>query len=204
MNKVKNMRKISFISSLFLLVACANPEKDKSCTDDIISASATTPPSESFKAAVKEGVYADQVAIKDEFVLFDDDTVYYPSILSIDKSYPFKGHFLDETYQLTLKRTTATSIEYHFQSIKGTRVLKSYKGIAELNPTFYLASEMDEDDQDQEGYGSDEYIHKKGENGINIRIGSSLNKQQKRRVLFYLWNKKGIDTSIKPITLREE
>jgi hypothetical protein len=152
--------------------------------------------------------YKGQLKLIDDFILIDQDTVYFPEDILLNKETIFKGIKDFKNFVLTVTRTNLTSLNYNFQLFdKDKNLIISKIGKASLGSTFFLGSEADEDDDEtEEGYLSSEYYDNSSDCTFAIRIGEKDSKGKSRaKIKLYCKNNKSksIGLSDSP-TLRTE
>lgn len=123
------------------------------------------------KKSKLEDVYK-SIYLKDSLVILDNkDTVYFPAKPEVKKMYFLKSSNKMWISELRVERINQTSIEYMvaYTDRLGYRIEE--KGIAHLNPTFVLGSEID--DVNGIAFAADEYSDNDGKRYISIRLGVS-------------------------------
>jgi hypothetical protein len=111
-----------------------------------------------------------KIIVKDNYILVDSDTVYFPEDLVKMKDYHFTGFTEKRFYQLDVRRTNLTSLEYEYVVLENEKPIHEAKGTVHLNAGFYLGSETADDDETGEGYLLTEYLSE-GKDSYSIRIG---------------------------------
>lgn len=114
-------------------------------------------------------------------IIVGSDTTSFPGSLAIDKTYTFKAIKDNQQYELKVKRMNLTTLNFNFNLYENDHLLYADKGDAHLGARFYLASEMDQDEQNGEGYGSYEYWQRKDDCWLSIRIGMDKDRNGKER-----------------------
>ena len=116
------------------------------------------------------------------FMVVGSDTTAFPDDLPPGKATLFKAVQNQQNYALALTRINYTSLQYAFQLTDSTNhVLQSKTGKATINPTFYLASEGDEDSERGEGYGCYDYWDNGNGRWLSIRVGIGQDSAGKQR-----------------------
>ena len=127
--------------------------------------------------------YNEPIKLINNYILTGQDTTFFPSDLQLNKKTTFHGANDSAKFTLTVTRTNLTNLNYKFQiSDKSDKIVETKSGKAILGSMFFLASEVDEDDQTGTAYGSYEYSDKM-DNGcwFAIRIGIGLDDNGKQR-----------------------
>ena len=128
--------------------------------------------------------YNEPIKLIDNFILIGKDTTYFPDDLSINNAKTFKGTKDNIKYLLTVTRTNLTNLTYNFKlTDKDNKTVDTKSGKAILGSMFFLASEMDEDSQTGDGYGSCEYWDKTNECWFSIRVGFGKDDNGKKRAM---------------------
>ncbi len=126
--------------------------------------------------------YNEPIQLIDKFIVTGKDTTFFPEDLSLNKKTIFKGTKGDYKFELTVTRTNLTSLKYEFQqSKKDNKPIDIKSGKAILGSLFFLASEVDEDNQRGDAYGSSEYWDNSNDCWFSIRIGIGLDSNGKQR-----------------------
>ena len=126
--------------------------------------------------------YNESIKLIDNFVITGKDTTYFPDDLQLNKKITFKGTKNNNEFVLTVTRINLTTLIYNFQlTDKDNNSTDTKSGKAILGSMFFLASEVDEDDQTGSAYGSSEYIEKFNECWFYIRIGIGPDDNGKQR-----------------------
>lgn len=128
--------------------------------------------------------YNGTIKLIDNYLVAGSDTTYFPLDLPLNKNVVFKATQSNQTYVLTVSRTNLTNLTYNFMlTNKKGEVIDSKTGKAVLGPMFFFGSEMDEDTQTGEGYGSYEYWDTNFDSWFAIRIEHGTHKNGKRRAM---------------------
>jgi hypothetical protein len=128
--------------------------------------------------------YNEPVKLIDNYILTGNDTTYFPNDLSLNKATSFKATKDNNKFVLTVTRTNLTNLSYNFQlTDKANKTTDTKSGKAILGSMFFLASEMDQDSQVGDGYGSSEYWDKTNNCWFSIRIGIGLDNNGKLRAM---------------------
>jgi len=152
--------------------------------------------------------YNEPIQLIDKFIVTGKDTTFFPEDLVLNKKTIFKGTQGDNEFVLTVVRTNLTNLKYEFQlTNKDNKTIDSKSGKAILGSLFFLASEVDEDNQTGDAYGSSEYWDKSNDCWFSIRIGIGLDSNGKKRAMLTFGcedkNQKSLDLDGCP-TLRTE
>lgn len=128
------------------------------------------------------GDYDSQIKLSDNYILTSSDTTYFPEDLSLNKAITFEGTKDNNKFVLTVTRTNLTNLTYNFQlSDKDNTTLDTKSGKAILGSLFFFASEVDIDNQTNEGYGCSEYWDKTNDCWLAIRVGYGKDENGKLR-----------------------
>lgn len=128
--------------------------------------------------------YNEPIKLIDNYILTGKDTTYFPNDLSLNKATTFKATKDNNKFVLTVTRTNLTNLTYNFQlTDKDNKTVDTKSGKAILGSMFFLASEMDQDSQAGDGYGSSEYWDKTNNCWFSIRIGIGLDNNGKLRAM---------------------
>src|SRR5690606_10560862 len=123
------------------------------------------------------------IKLINNYILTDRDTTFFPNDLELNKKTTFRGINDSAKFTLTVTRTNLTNLNYEFLILdKNDKIVETKSGKAILGSMFFLASEVDEDDQTGTAYGSYEYSDKAVNGcGSAIRIGVGLDDNGKQR-----------------------
>ena len=128
--------------------------------------------------------YNEPLKLIDNYLLTGKDTTFFPNDLPVNKKITFQGAKDNHNFVLTVTRINLTNIIYNFKRTdKDNQSVDSTSGKATLGSMFFLASEMDEDSQTGDGYGSSEYWDKTNNCWFSIRIGIGLDDNGKQRAV---------------------
>lgn len=112
------------------------------------------------------------VKLIDNYIIIGKDTTNFPSVLKINQETVFKATKDKIYYDLRVKRVNETTLEFKLNIIDTEKKIGyAETGKATLKSTFFLAPEVDLDEQTGEKYGSYEYLKKNNDNWLSIRIG---------------------------------
>lgn len=111
------------------------------------------------------------MSLQGEYLLVGTDTVYFPTQMALGKIYFFSADGGGKSYRLKVKRVNLTSLDYEFQLHRLGLPSYNESGRADLSAMFFLADEVDEDDESGEAYGAAEYSRAANGCWFNIRIG---------------------------------
>src|SRR5690606_18804476 len=108
------------------------------------------------------------------------EKVVFPTILPLNEEVTFKGKSEGNTYVLTVKRETLTSVAYRFQlQNQNKQILDKQEGKASLGSFFFFASETDEDPETGFSYPVTEYAYATENCWFSVRIGDERDEQGK-------------------------
>lgn len=115
--------------------------------------------------------YNEPLQLIDNYILVENDTVYFPEDLQLKKETVFKGIKDFKSFILSVKRTNLTSLQYNFELFDNNKLVYNKAGKASIESLFFLGAETDEDDQTGDGYLSIEYWDYSSNCTFSIRIG---------------------------------
>ena len=182
----------------FGLFSCDNPAKQKTVETTKVDTSQTVSPDiknqqdiyikdkNLYDKTFIEGLadYNEPLKLIDNYIIIGKDTTFFPDDLPVNKQITFQGSKDNHNFVLTVTRINLTSIIYNFQRTdKDNQSVDSISGKAILGSMFFLASEMDEDSQTGDGYGSSEYWDKTNNCMLSLRIGIGLDDNGKQRAV---------------------
>ena len=126
------------------------------------------------------------VKLIDNVMIVEKDTTKFPDDLKMNKQYLFKSVKGDQSYHLNVKRINESTLSFEFKLRKKKDVVFTDKGEANIGAFFFLASEMDEDNETGEGYGAYEYAKELNSCWFIIRIGvgKDAKNRQRAKVIF--------------------
>ncbi|MBL7791097.1 MAG: hypothetical protein JNK77_02145 [Saprospiraceae bacterium] len=124
-----------------------------------------------FLQQLKASDYPEKMSLQGEYLLVGTDTVYFPTQMALGKIYFFSADGGGKSYRLKVKRVNLTSLDYEFQLHRLGLPSYNESGRADLSAMFFLADEVDEDDESGEAYGAAEYSRAANGCWFNIRIG---------------------------------
>jgi hypothetical protein len=128
--------------------------------------------------------YNEPIKLIGNFVITGKDTTYFPVDLPINKQTTFKGSKDNKNFALTVTRNNLTNLTYNFLlTDKDNRTVDKKSGKAILGSMFFLASEMDEDTETGDSYGSSEYLDESNNCWFSIRVGNGEDNNGKQRVM---------------------
>jgi hypothetical protein len=128
--------------------------------------------------------YNEPIRLIDNYIITGKDTTYFPDDLTLNKSTVFKGTKNDNKFVLTVSRTNLTNLNYTFKlTDKSDKIIDTKSGKAVLGSLFFFGSEIDEDSQSGDGYGSSEYWDKTSDCWFSIRIGIGPDNKGKHRAM---------------------
>lgn len=109
----------------------------------------------------------DSVSLTNESLILGDETFALPDFSEITgKTWYGKNHLFE--LELILKTNNEVSFKYE---LAGLNKDESQSGIAWLQPSFYLSSEIDENHITEEAYEVIEYVDQTKDHYLAIRIG---------------------------------
>lgn len=130
--------------------------------------------------------YSEPIKLIDGLIIVGKDTTDFPHDLNINQATVFKATKDKKEYSLTVTRINETTIKFIFKlSDTEQKNVHIEKGEATLGAMFFLAFEVDEDDQTGEAYGSSEYWKKKKDSWLSIRVGEKDNDGKLRAIIAY-------------------
>lgn len=128
--------------------------------------------------------YNEPIKLIDNFIITGQDTTYFPTDLILNKLTIFTAIKDNHEYVLTVMRNNFTNLTYIFKLIdKDNKTVDNKSGKAILGSNFFLASEVDEDSETGDGYGSCEYWDKSNDCWFAIRIGIGKDDNGKLRAM---------------------
>ncbi|GAL87538.1 hypothetical protein ATO12_19910 [Sporocytophaga myxococcoides] len=128
--------------------------------------------------------YNEPIKLIDNYIITGKDTTYFPEDLNLNKETTFKATKDINKYVLTVTRNNLTNLTYTFKLIdKDNKTVDTKSGKAILGSMFFLASEVDEDSETGDGYGSCEYWDKSNDCWFAIRIGIGKDDNGKLRAM---------------------
>ena len=135
--------------------------------------------------------YNEQIKLIDNYIVVGKDTTEFPHNLNINQTTIFKATKDKKCYDLTVTRINETTLKFIFKLTDNEqKTLHTETGEATLGAMFFLASEVDEDDQTGGAYGSSEYWKKKNDSWLSIRIGGKDNNGKLRAIITYGYDDK--------------
>jgi len=130
--------------------------------------------------------YKEPIKLIDNHIIVGKDTTNFPHDLNINQTTVFKATKDKRNYDLTVTRINETTLKFIFKLTDNEqKTLHTETGEATLGAMFFLASEVDEDDQTGEAYGSSEYWKKKNDSWLSIRVGGKDNNGKLRAIISY-------------------
>jgi len=199
--KRKNMRKIILIITLTLgLFSCNNKAKIQKENQSKNTLQIVSTKEKNWKIFIKDkknysttfidelnaSNYSEPIKLIDNHIIVGKDTTDFPHDLNIDQTTVFKATKDKRNYDLTVTRINETTLKFIFKLTDNEqKTLHSEKGEATLGAMFFLASEVDEDEQTGEAYGSSEYWKKKNDSWLSIRVGGKDNNGKLRSIITY-------------------
>lgn len=128
--------------------------------------------------------YNEPIKLIDNYVITSQDTTYFPTDLILNKPAIFTAIKDNHKYVLTVTRNNLTNLTYTFKLIdKDNKTVDTKSGKAILGSMFFLASEVDEDSETGDSYGSCEYWDKSNDCWFAIRIGIGKDDNGKLRAM---------------------
>lgn len=118
------------------------------------------------------GLPGKNIKLVDDYVVIDGETEYIPEPIPLNKKITFQGARNDQKFTLAVTRTNFTNVKYDFQIVdKANKIIDSKSGVAILGSMFFLAAEVDEDEEDDyTAYLSIEYRDKSNDCWLSVRI----------------------------------
>ncbi|NJO86589.1 MAG: hypothetical protein HC821_00400 [Lewinella sp.] len=165
--------------------ASTNPENNNTNSFDVQDSSQYDP---AFLKAL--GDLPDSVQLQGDYLVFAGDTSFFPTELPQNQALTFAGEQDGNTFRLSLTRTNLTTLNYTFLlTDTKQQTIDQRSGKALLNPSFFLAAEIDEDPQSGESYGSTEYLDENEKSGCTMAIRLGVNTdaggKSRARVSYY-------------------
>lgn len=148
--------------------------------------------------------YPFPIKVINNCIIVNNDTIYFPNDLDLNKEYIFNATDENQYHILTLKRINLSTINYIFNIYENEKLVYSNEGEANMNIYFFVDSYFPENCKTTEYYDATEYYNKKCENGVIFAIGIILDNNFNYRAYVYALNNNEIDYRIKTITLRLE
>lgn len=121
------------------------------------------------------------IKLIDSVLIMGKDTVHFPDVLKMNREYLFKAVNGDQSYQLKVKRRNESTLSFDYNQYNKKVLVFSEKGEANIGPSFYLASEMDVDDQTGMGYNAHEYTKESDNCWFVVRIGVQKDAKNRQR-----------------------
>jgi hypothetical protein len=182
------LRTLFWATIVLLLGACRGDDSASQQADTTQNAPATqaggvdssqyTPV---FLQQLKEADYPEKINLQGDYLLVGADTVYFPTQLALGKVYFFAGDGGGKSCRLKVKRVNLTSLDYEFQLYRLGKPPYNESGRADLGAMFFLADEVDEDDETQEAYGAAEYSRTANGCWFTIRLGREPDQEGRLR-----------------------
>jgi len=131
--------------------------------------------------------YNEPIKLIDNFMLFGNDTIYFPEDLTLNEKTTFATMKDSNRFVLSITRTNLTNVNYEFKLIdKDKNVIESKSGIAILGSGFFLGPEGEDDLETGDSFVSNEYRMNSEKIWLVIKIGMDKNYEGKRRAkIFY-------------------
>lgn len=151
--------------------------------------------------------YSGPIALIDNYILVDRDTVYFPEDIPLRTKTTFSATEGEKVFLLHVTRPNLTRLHYDFQILDGDSE-ETYRqsGDAILGSLFFFGAETDVDDITGVAYLSVEYWDHSSETSFSIRVGEKDDDDQLRaKIKLYCKSdtSKSIDLADHP-TLRTE
>jgi hypothetical protein len=189
------MKKQLYIFTLVLGLWSCNSSTSEKKAEKIIAEKAQGAPAEKEeKIYIKDkteynqlfidglSAYNEPIKLINNFIVTGKDTTFFPEDLQLNQKTTFKGVKEGKNFLLTVTRDNLTDLTYTFElADKDKKLIEKKSGKAILSSMFFLASEMDEDTETGDGYGSSEYWDKTNNCWLSIRIGIGLDDKGKQR-----------------------
>jgi len=130
--------------------------------------------------------YNEPIKLIDKYIVVGKDTTEFPHDLNVNQTTIFKATKDNKNYDLTVTRINETTLKFIFKlTDNDQKTLHTESGEATLGAMFFLASEVDEDDQTGEAYGSSEYWKTDNDGRFSARIGSKDDNGKLRATITY-------------------
>jgi hypothetical protein len=183
---MKKIKELSLVTALLTIISCSDQEAVKDNNNEappvveveeiqenqskiVVDDSARF--SQKFLNELRNSGYPERIHFIDDYVVVENDTVYFPNDLQLGKRYEFQASEESKNYSLAVEHINLSTIQFDFELYENGNVLHKQSGQAELTPFFFLASEVDEDDSTGDAYGASEYKTEGKDCWFNIRIG---------------------------------
>jgi hypothetical protein len=122
------------------------------------------------------------IKLIDNFMLFGNDTIYFPDDLRLNEKATFVASQDSNRYILSLTRTNLTNINYEFKLIdKNKSIIESKSGRAILGSGFLLAPEGEPDMEAGVSFASNEYRTENDNFWLVINVGMDKDYEGKKR-----------------------
>lgn len=118
--------------------------------------------------------YSSHYQLKDSLLIVGQlDTAYFPTELPLGITKKVSGSSNGKRYEMNVTRINYSTIRYHLDIFKGSKLSESKKGQADIGAGFFLGAESDYDDKTGVSYLSSEYADMSGGCVLSIRIGKN-------------------------------
>lgn len=115
---------------------------------------------------------AENIELADSLLILEQtDTFVFPMDLPKAKWTNFVAMKSGTLYSLDVSRINYTTLDFNFELRKGKQTIDQIKGKADLNPSFMLGSESDEDESTGNSYFASEYYFESPDCTFSIRLG---------------------------------
>jgi hypothetical protein len=147
---------------------------------------------------------AQNIELIDSFIILEQtDTFVFPMLLPKAKWMNFVASKQGYLYSLDVSMANYTTLDFNFELRKNRQTIDQLRGKADLNPSFLLGSESDEDEATGNSYFASEYHFESKECSFNIRIGDDEGVKKVKLVKLCKAGKYNIDLENCPILLEK-
>jgi len=111
------------------------------------------------------------IKLIDNVIVVDKKTTKFPDDLKMNNNYVFKAVKGERSYHLNVKRINESTLSFEFKLFNKEHLVFTDKGEANIGASFFVAPEMDVDEQNGKGYSAYEYTKEINNCWFIIRIG---------------------------------
>ncbi|MES2484558.1 MAG: hypothetical protein V4581_01220 [Bacteroidota bacterium] len=146
----------------------------------------------------------DTLRIIDNYILAQNDTLYFDEALKLNQNYRFTGFTDTHFYQVDIIRNGLTTVQYDYAVMANEKPVYSLKGTAVLNCGFLLGAESADDDKTGDGYFVSDYRDDSNNCGATVSIGEPDDEGRIRAIVNCPCSPKEISrNNHEAVTLRE-
>ncbi len=139
--------------------------------------------SRAFIQKLKAFDYSSHYELRDSMLIIGRlDTAWFPTDLPLEKERILTGVKAGKEYRLAVRRISYTTVSYELKVFRSGKLYSAYKGLADLEPGFFLGAETDEDERTGSAYLSTEYYSRTNHCDLALRIGINDQSQLCARV----------------------